>query len=84
MKQPLKEIEEVAGRELGIRIAVRTGDTTPAERAKMTKNPPHIFITTPESLAILLNDFLQFVDTFGTDYAAAKPGATGRVQGGER
>ena len=55
LKQPLKEIEEVAGKELGIRIAVRTGDTTPAERAKMTKNPPHIFITTPESLAILLN-----------------------------
>jgi len=53
--EPLKEIEEIAGKKLNIRIGVRTGDTSTAERAKMTKIPPHILITTPESLAILLS-----------------------------
>ncbi len=52
--EPLKEIEDIAGRKLGIRVAVRTGDTPTSERAKMTKKPPHILITTPESLGILL------------------------------
>ncbi len=52
--EPLKEIEGIAEKRLGIRIAVRTGDTPVSERAKMTKKPPHILITTPESLAILL------------------------------
>ncbi|MFN2569333.1 MAG: DEAD/DEAH box helicase, partial [Candidatus Dormibacteria bacterium] len=37
-----------------IRVAVRTGDTPAAERARMLRRPPHILITTPESLAILL------------------------------
>ena len=37
-----------------IRAVVRTGDTPAAERAKMVKKPPHILVTTPESLAILL------------------------------
>lgn len=52
--EPLNEIEQIAGKPLGIRVAVRTGDTTPAERQKMLKHTPHILITTPESLAILL------------------------------
>jgi len=54
LKQPLKEIEEIAGKKLGIRVAVRTGDTTPAEKTKMLQKPPHILITTPESLGIML------------------------------
>ncbi len=37
-----------------IRIAVRSGDTPPSERARMAKKPPHILVTTPESLYLLL------------------------------
>ncbi len=56
--EPLAEIEALALTKKiklqKIRIGLRTGDTTTAERAKMSKNPPHIFVTTPESLAIIL------------------------------
>jgi len=52
--EPKQEIEEKIGRELKLRIATRTGDTTQSEKAKMAKNPPHILITTPESLAIMI------------------------------
>ena len=55
---PLQEIQalaEEAGTPLPeIRTAVRTGDTKASERQKMAKQPPHILITTPESLYILL------------------------------
>ena len=37
-----------------ITAAVRTGDTPPAERAAMLRRPPHILVTTPESLYLLL------------------------------
>jgi ATP-dependent helicase Lhr and Lhr-like helicase len=37
-----------------IRTAVRTGDTPAAERAKSLRKPPHILVTTPESLYVLL------------------------------
>jgi len=40
--------------EPGIRIAVRTGDTPARERAAMRRQPPHLLVTTPESLYILL------------------------------
>jgi ATP-dependent helicase Lhr and Lhr-like helicase len=55
---PLGEILQLAG-ERGllmpqIRTAVRTGDTLMHERRAMLKNPPHILVTTPESLYILL------------------------------
>src|SRR5689334_5524982 len=40
--------------EVNIRTLVRTGDTPAAERTAMTKRPPHIVVTTPESLYILL------------------------------
>ena len=51
---PLKEIEAIYGKSFGIRIGVRTGDTSQYERQKMVKNPPHILITTPESIALML------------------------------
>jgi len=52
--EPLSEIEEVVGKDLGIRTGVRTGDTTPYQRQKMLKKAPHILITTPESLALMI------------------------------
>jgi ATP-dependent Lhr-like helicase len=58
LEQPLREIQQLAiARGLlcpEIRTAVRTGDTLPAERARMLRNPPHIMVTTPESLYLLL------------------------------
>jgi len=59
--EPLKEMEEIAGHSFGIRIAVRTGDTTAYEKSKMLKNPPHILITTPESLGIILSS-IRFIE----------------------
>ncbi|MFH1591948.1 MAG: ATP-dependent helicase [Candidatus Woesearchaeota archaeon] len=52
---PLTEMEEQEKKKLGIRIGLRTGDTSPSERQKMLKNPPHILVTTSESLAIILS-----------------------------
>ena len=40
--------------DVAIRAQTRTGDTSAAERAAMKRNPPHILVTTPESLYILL------------------------------
>ena len=55
---PLREIQSLALERgyLGpeIRTAVRTGDTPQPERRRMLKRPPHILVTTPESLYILL------------------------------
>jgi ATP-dependent helicase Lhr and Lhr-like helicase len=54
----VEEIERVAaetGQEWpGIRSAVRTGDTKPAERTSMLRRPPDLLVTTPESLYLLL------------------------------
>ncbi len=67
LTEPLQEIEALAGKKLGIRVAVRTGDTTAYEKQKMLLHPPHILVTTPESLAIMLSslkfrNYLQKVD----------------------
>lgn len=56
--KPLEEIGAIADKKgikiQEIRVGLRTGDTTPAERAKHAKKSPHIYVTTPESLAIVL------------------------------
>ena len=49
-----KELKDSSLPEIKLRVLVRTGDTTPSARAKMAKNPPHILVTTPESLYLLL------------------------------
>ena len=54
LEQPLREMEELSGKKLGIKVAVRTGDTTASEKQKMLKETPHILVTTPESLALIL------------------------------
>ena len=59
LETPLAEIRELAARQGGaalpaIRTAVRTGDTPAHERQRMGRKPPHVLVTTPESLYILL------------------------------
>jgi ATP-dependent helicase Lhr and Lhr-like helicase len=58
LEVPLTEIAALAEREgislMPIRTALRTGDTPASDRAQMLKHPPHILVTTPESLFILL------------------------------
>ena len=58
LEQPLNGIAEQLHLQgfapVDIRIAVRTGDTPPSERARMAKKPPHILVTTPESFYLLL------------------------------
>src|SRR5207253_3216802 len=58
LRQPLAGIRAAAaadGHKLPeVRVAVRTGDTLAPARQAMTRRPPHVLITTPESLYILL------------------------------
>jgi ATP-dependent Lhr-like helicase len=58
LEAPLAGIREALRRqglpEVDIRTWVRTGDTAAGERERMRRSPPHIVITTPESLYILL------------------------------
>jgi ATP-dependent Lhr-like helicase len=58
LQQPLSQILQLAASQglslPEIRVAVRSGDTPARERQLMVRRPPHILITTPESLYILL------------------------------
>jgi len=76
LREPLSGIQRVArqaGQELPeIRVAVRTGDTPSSERRRMVAHPPHILITTPESLYLLLTsprarEVLRTIDTVIVD-----------------
>ena len=76
LQAPLAEIYQLAGREgillPSIRVAVRSGDTPAQERQAMVRRPPHILITTPESLYILLTsarsrEFLRSCETLILD-----------------
>ncbi len=76
LEQPLGEILQLAGARgflmPEIRTAVRTGDTLMKDRRSMLKRPPHILVTTPESLYILLTaqksrEILRTVETVIVD-----------------
>ncbi len=76
LEVPLAGIRELAERRgmslASIRTAVRTGDTPPAERQKMLRAAPHILVTTPESLYIVLTaaksrELLRRVETVIVD-----------------
>ena len=58
LETPLAEVESLAAERglpaPGVRTAVRTGDTPAWARERMVRRPPHILVTTPESLFILL------------------------------
>ena len=58
LEWPLAEITALAQHQgvalAPIRVALRTGDTPPHERVRMVAKPPHLLVTTPESLFILL------------------------------
>ncbi|MDH3669812.1 MAG: DEAD/DEAH box helicase, partial [Gammaproteobacteria bacterium] len=58
LEQPLaairEELKALSGTDIDIRTLVRTGDTPASVRAAMRRRPPHITVTTPESLYILL------------------------------
>jgi ATP-dependent helicase Lhr and Lhr-like helicase len=76
LEQPLGEILQLAGARgflmPQIRTAVRTGDTLMKDRRLMLKRPPHILVTTPESLYILLTaqksrEILKTIETVIVD-----------------
>src|ERR1051325_369669 len=58
LQEPLAGIRatlhEMSGRDIDVRAEVRTGDTSAKQRQALIKKPPHILVTTPESLYLLL------------------------------
>lgn len=59
LKEPLREIEELAAKKgiklQKIEVGLRTGDTETKDKNRMLKKAPHILVTTPESMAIMIN-----------------------------
>jgi len=58
LSEPLGEIRRALAAanqaDVDVRVLLRTGDTAPADRQAMVKRPPHILVTTPESLYLVL------------------------------
>jgi ATP-dependent Lhr-like helicase len=54
LERPLAELRAREPAFPEVRVSVRTGDTPAGERAGMMRRPPHVLVTTPESLYILL------------------------------
>src|SRR5258707_6115103 len=76
LQEPLAGIRallrETEGHDIDVRAEVRTGDTTAAQRRALIKKTPHILVTTPESLYLLLTsesgpDMLRTVRTLILD-----------------
>lgn len=76
LQGPLEEILSLAAQEgleiAPIRVGLRTGDTPAKDRAALTRRPPHILVTTPESLYLLLTgkksrEKLRHVETIIVD-----------------
>jgi ATP-dependent Lhr-like helicase len=76
LQQPLDEISQLALSagflSPNIRVEVRTGDTPPAQRQRLLKHPPHILVTTPETLFLMVTarrsrELLTGVDTVIVD-----------------
>ncbi|HUY70509.1 MAG TPA: ATP-dependent helicase [Candidatus Baltobacteraceae bacterium] len=73
LTKPLDEIYDIIKKEKGmeiirsnikqVTIGVRTGDTSQKERRQQLTKPPNIMVTTPESLAIILNSE-KFIESF--------------------
>jgi len=87
LETPLEEIERLAEEKdikvPDIKTAIRSGDTPQKERRKMVEDPPHIYITTPESLALSLSspkfrekfkDVQYFINDEIHDIASSKRG----------
>src|SRR5882672_10066672 len=79
LQGPLAELSERDPELAKVRVLVRTGDTPSSQRTSMGKRPPHILVTTPESLYILLTSqggrkMLQTVRTVIVDEIHAVAG----------
>lgn len=73
-----EERKQCGAPEVAIRVGIRTGDTPPQERAKLSRHPPDILITTPESLYLMLTsrarESLRGVETVIVDEVHAVAG----------
>ncbi|HHE5697401.1 TPA: ATP-dependent helicase [Citrobacter amalonaticus] len=73
-----EERKKCGATEVTIRVGIRTGDTPPQERAKLSRHPPDILITTPESLYLMLTsrarESLRGVETVIVDEVHAVAG----------
>ena len=92
LEGPLAEIRALDPSLPELRVSVRTGDTSAKHRASMSKRPPHILVTTPESVYILLTSeggrkmlstvrtvIVDEIHALGARQARLAPGALARA-----